>query len=187
MWLQVNMYPLRRVSSSNWTHNLSVGHSLLLTVCLLCDCHRGGGVTHDCCCSVPAATTAPQPQHAVTNSSTVVPGIMPPWSYSARGPALLTPLAAFFMRQSCLQIYIFFILCFTQHYCVTRKISNWRALTHLFQNLLKTFVDTEIYHYTITRDNERQSEWKVNLSMIRNHWMSMLMLSSQTQNQTRNC
>ena len=77
-----------------------MGHSLLLTVCLCSDCPRGGGVTHDCCCSVPAATTSPQPQHAVTNSSTVVPGNMPPWSYSAQGPALLTPLAAFFMRQS---------------------------------------------------------------------------------------
>ena len=76
-------------------------------------------MTHDSTSSnvvvvVPTATTAPQLQHAVTNSSSVVPGNMPPWSYSAQGPALVTPLAAFSMRQSYLShIYILHIMFYT--------------------------------------------------------------------------
>ena len=57
---------LRRVSSSNWTHNISVGHSLLLTVCQCCsDCPRGGGVTHDS-----------------TSSNAVVVYLLPPLHHS---------------------------------------------------------------------------------------------------------
>lgn len=73
-------------------------------------------MTHDSTSSnvVVVYLLPPQLQHAVTNSSSVVPGNMPPWSYSAQGPAQVTPRAAFSMRQSYLShIYILHIMFYT--------------------------------------------------------------------------